>query len=133
MQLTPLVASNYWLEGTGLKGDSMITIHKSTTGKNGKVRVTFAMPAIDCCDELYLVGWFNEWDESVYRMERAADGNWSLTLELEPGCEYQYRFRTPDGKWLMDPASEAPAQFGLNNSFVVSSDILSDSASARQA
>ena len=103
----------------------MITIHKSTKGKNGKVRVTFAMSAQDCCDGLYLVGWFNEWDESVYRMERATDGNWSLTLELEPGCEYQYRFRTPDGKWLQDPAAApTPAQFGLNSSFVISSENL---------
>ena len=101
----------------------MITIHKSSQGRNGKVRVTFAMPAIDCCDGLYLVGWFNEWDESVYRMERAPDGTWSLTLELEPGCEYQYRFRTRDGKWIQDSAP-APAQFGLNNSFVISENLV---------
>ncbi len=99
----------------------MITIHKSPKGTNGKVRVTFAMPGNDCCDGLYLVGWFNEWDESVYRMERAADGMWALTLELEPGCEYQYRFRTADGRWLQDTGTPAPAQFGLNNSFVISS------------
>ncbi len=103
----------------------MITIHKSSQGKNGKVRVTFAMPANDCCDGLYLVGWFNEWDESVYRMEREHDGSWSLTLELEPGCEYQYRFRTLDGRWLQDSAATPiPAQFGLNNSFVISSENL---------
>lgn len=105
----------------GSEGDSMITIHKSTGGQNGKVRVTFTMPAIDRCECLYLVGWFDEWDESVYRMERTPEGNWSLTLELEAGCEYQYRFRTPDGRWLNDPAAPpAPSRFGLNTSFVVS-------------
>lgn len=103
----------------------MITIHKSTTGKNGKVRVTFSMPSMDCGESLYLVGWFNEWDESVYRMERTADGGWSLTLELEPGCEYQYRFRTPDGRWLNDPTPPpTPAHFGLNTSFVISAEKL---------
>ncbi len=103
----------------------MITIHRSTKGKNGKVRVTFTMPAQDCGECLYLVGWFNEWDESVYRMERGSDGNWSLTLELEPGCEYQYRFRTPDGRWLNDTsAPPGPAQFGLNTSFVIGSESL---------
>jgi 1,4-alpha-glucan branching enzyme len=101
----------------------MITIHKSTTGKNGKVRVTFAMPAIDCGECLYLVGWFNEWDESVYLMERTTEDSWSLTLELEPGCEYQYRFRTPDGRWLTDASSSAtPSKFGLNSSFIISSE-----------
>ncbi len=102
----------------------MITIHKSTKDHNATVRVTFAMPANDCCDGLYLVGWFNEWDESVYRMERTSDGNWTLTLELEPGCEYQYRFRTAAGTWVQDTTTPTPAQFGLNNSFVIGSENL---------
>jgi 1,4-alpha-glucan branching enzyme len=103
----------------------MITIHRNTSSRSGKVRVTFAMPATDCGDGLYLVGWFDEWDETVYPMERTADGAWALTLELEPGCEYQYRFRTPDGRWLQDPAlPPAGAKFGLNNSFVISSENL---------
>ena len=101
----------------------MITIHRNTKRENGKVRVTFSMPAIDGCDFLYLVGWFDEWIESVYCMERSAAGNWSLTLELEPGCEYQYRFRTADGSWLNDPyAPAASDHFGLNTSFVISRD-----------
>ncbi|HSB03268.1 MAG TPA: hypothetical protein VLE49_21640, partial [Anaerolineales bacterium] len=50
-----------------------------------KMQVTFEMPAIDGCDCLYLVGRFDEWSESVYRMERAEDGTWSLVLELDPG------------------------------------------------
>ncbi len=96
----------------------MITLERTT---NGKVRVTFVMPAIDCCDSLYLVGWFSEWDESVYRMNQAADGTWTLTLELEPGCEYHYHFRTPDGKWLNDPAVPAVSvPIGNRNSFVIS-------------
>ncbi len=99
----------------------MITIHKTTDRNDGKVRVTFEMPAIDTCDSLYLVGWFDEWDESVYRMQRAADGTWSLTLELELGCEYQYHFRTPDGKRVTDPAAPpASPSVGSRNSFVVS-------------
>lgn len=100
----------------------MITIQKNPKGSDDKVSVTFAMPAIDCCDCLYLVGWFSESDESVYRMERAANGTWSLTLELEPGCQYQYGFRTPDGKWLDDSAAPAgPGQLGLQHSFIISS------------
>jgi hypothetical protein len=38
-------------------------------------------------------------------MQCAEDGTWSLTLELEPGCEYQYRFRTLKGTWLNDPTA----------------------------
>lgn len=71
--------------------------------RKGKVYVQFAMPAIDDCDCLYLVGKFDEWPESVYRMERAGDGTWSLVLELEPDCKYQYRYRTDKGIWYTDP------------------------------
>jgi hypothetical protein len=82
----------------------MITIHPNADIASDKIRVTFTMPAAeDCCDALYLVGWFGEWNEAVYRMERAAGDTWSLTLELEPGCQYLFRYRTLDGKWLNDP------------------------------
>jgi hypothetical protein len=50
--------------------------------KQRKIRVLFAMPAIDDCNCLYLVGTFNGWNESVYRMQRAEDGTWQLALEL---------------------------------------------------
>ena len=104
----------------------MVTVHKITERKYGKVRVTFMMPAIEGCGCLYLVGKFDEWNhESVYRMQCADHGTWSLTLELEPGHEYQYRFRTLDGRWLSDPTPlSAPIPFGSGNSFVSTSALM---------
>ena len=98
----------------------MATVHKITQRKHGKVQVTFLMPAIESCGCLYLVGKFDEWNnESVYRMQCADDGTWALTLELEPGHEYQYRFRTLDGSWLSDPTPfPAPVVFRSEDSFV---------------
>jgi 1,4-alpha-glucan branching enzyme len=74
------------------------------TKKNKKVLVTFVMPPIDNCACLYLVGKFGDWGESVYRMQRAEDGTWTLALELELGCDLEYRFRTDKGEWYDDPA-----------------------------
>jgi 1,4-alpha-glucan branching enzyme len=73
--------------------------------KNGRVWVTFRTPPIDGCSCLYLVGKFDDWDESVYRMQRADDGTWSLALELEPGCKYQYCYRTDNGVWHTRPVT----------------------------
>jgi hypothetical protein len=103
----------------------MITIQKNTERSDEKVRVTFTMPAMDGCGCLYLVGWFDEWRESIYRMQRADDGTWRLTLELEPSCDYFYCFRTDDGRWLNDPdVSRAPHPYGSKNLFIISREAL---------
>jgi 1,4-alpha-glucan branching enzyme len=100
----------------------MVTTQKSTEGKDSKVRATFTIPAIEGCSCMYLVGRFNEWNESVYRMQRADDGTWSLTLELESGHEFQYCFRTNDGTWLNDPcAPHARHPFESETSYVSTS------------
>jgi hypothetical protein len=107
----------------------MITIHKNMVSQNGKVWVTFSIPAVNGCDCLYLVGWFKESDESVFLMNHMADDGWSLMLELETGCEYQYRFRTLDGTWLSDPdCLAAPGEFGPNTSFFISGSGLAGSS-----
>jgi hypothetical protein len=80
----------------------MVTKQKINKGKTHKLRVIFAMPPINGCDCLYLVGKFDEWPESVYRMQRAEDGTWSLVLELEPTSKYEYRYRTDKGDWYTD-------------------------------
>ena len=104
----------------------MRRIEPNSKGQDDKVRVTFSMPGSSCRGDLYLIGWFDEWDESVYRMQRTAEGNWSLTLELEPDCEYQYCFRTADGRWLQDPNYAAElAESRPTTSFVISRDRLS--------
>ncbi len=64
------------------------------------------MLPIDNCACLYLVGKFSdEWNESVYRMQRADDGTWSLALEIQGDYNCQYRYRTDKGVWYDDPDS----------------------------
>ncbi len=96
----------------------MLTKHKR---KNDKARVTFSMPAIEGCQQLCLVGDFNEWNETATPMEQAADGTWSATLELEPGREYQYRYLADGQTWHNDWAADAyvPNPYGSDNSLVV--------------
>lgn len=88
--------------------------------QNGVVRVTFAMPAMEDCDSLCLVGEFNDWNATVHPMQRNDEGAWSLTLELEPGREYQFRYCTGDGTWHNDPSADAyiANPFGSENSVV---------------
>ena len=95
----------------------MVTIQKSANSESNKVRVTFTLPAMDGCDCMYLVGKFNKWNESVYRMQRANDDMWALTLELESGRKFPYRFRTNDGIWLNDrsaPQTLHPSEYEIS-------------------
>ncbi|MBZ0291486.1 MAG: isoamylase early set domain-containing protein [Anaerolineae bacterium] len=85
-----------------------------------KTRVTFKMPDVEGCDCLYVVGDFNDWDEAAHPMAQAKDGSWSLSVDLEAGQSYEYRYRTDDGRWLNDPDADgsAPNAFGADNSVV---------------
>ena len=87
---------------------------------NGKVQVTFTMPAIEGCESLYLLGDFNEWNAMAHPMQHAEDGTWSLTLELEPSREYQFRYCGGDGIWHNDLTTDAyiPNPYGSDNSVV---------------
>jgi 1,4-alpha-glucan branching enzyme len=88
----------------------MVTEQRIDKGDTCVRQVTFSMPAINDCNCLYLVGKFDEWGESVYRMQRTQNGGWSLTLELEPNFEYEYRYRTDKGLWYADPIGNKPVQ-----------------------
>ena len=98
----------------------MITKQKISKTKDCKVKVTFKMPSLEGCNCLYLLGRFNNSNESVYRMQRAEDATWSLTLELESGRDYQYRFRTDNGIWHTDPGAKSyvPNHEGADSSVV---------------
>jgi 1,4-alpha-glucan branching enzyme len=111
-------AGSFSIQG---KAKGLFAIDDAQGGGGDKVRVTFWTPPIEGCKSLYLVGWFDEWKESAFPMEPREDGGWELTLELDRGCEYLYRFRTEDGIWLRDPSTPpGAALFGLNTSFYLS-------------
>ena len=89
--------------------------------KNRKLKVTFTMPNFEGCQQLFLVGDFNEWRETATPMKQAENGVWSVTLELEPDREYQYRYLTNDRVWHNDWAADddVPNPYGSRNSLIV--------------
>ncbi len=69
-----------------------------------KVKVTFDLPEgiAEGVDEVYLVGDFNNWDEKATPMEKKKGKRFSITLDLEPNREYQYRFLLDGKEWHND-------------------------------
>lgn len=92
---------------------------KKPTG-NGKVEVTFTMPALEHVSKLYLVGDFNDWSIVLNPLTQSADGSWATTLPLDAGRSYQFRYFDNNGHWHNDWKADAyqPNQFGGENSLV---------------
>jgi 1,4-alpha-glucan branching enzyme len=93
--------------------------------KNGLVRVTFTMPALDNAESLSLVGDFNDWDMTATPMQRQADGSWQVKLDLENNRHYHYRYLMNGYEWHNDWAADeyAANPYGADNSVVVLSDV----------
>jgi 1,4-alpha-glucan branching enzyme len=89
-------------------------------GRQGKVRVTFSMPAGIWADTIHLVGDFNGWDATSTPL-RLHDLGWSVALDLDPGYAYQYRYLINGSEWYNDWRADRyePNELGGDNSVVV--------------
>lgn len=91
--------------------------------RDGKVRVTFAMPPSVWADSIHVVGDFNSWDERATPL-RQSEGGWMATVELEAGKAYQYRYLFNGSDWHNDWYADDYQQnaYGGDNSVVLTPD-----------
>jgi 1,4-alpha-glucan branching enzyme len=84
-------------------------------------KVTFMLPSQVQGETAFLVGDFNEWDEGATPMKRKKDGSFSVTLDLKPGEEYQFRYLVNNSEWHNDWQADkyVPNPFSGDNSVVV--------------
>ena len=71
-------------------------------------KVGFKLPkaAANGATEMFLVGEFNEWNTKATPMKPLKDGSFSVSLDLESGREYQYRYLSDSGDWINDPDAD---------------------------
>lgn len=86
----------------------------------GKVKVTFAMPAALWADSIHVVGDFNGWDERATPLRQTESG-WMVSLELDSGRAYEYRYLVNGSEWHNDWQADGYVsnEFGGDNSLVV--------------
>lgn len=84
-------------------------------------KVTFYTNAAIEAETVYLVGDFNQWDERSLPMEALKDGRFKITIELETGREYQFRYLVNGTEWHNDWEADkyVPNPFSGDNSVVV--------------
>lgn len=67
-------------------------------------KVTFMLPGIAApgAGIVCIVGDFNNWSIISHPMKRQKSGDFTITLDLEPGRRYQYRYLIDECLWEND-------------------------------
>jgi 1,4-alpha-glucan branching enzyme len=86
------------------EGAKNIGIQKKYVKTKKTCKVTFTMPKIAAPDSksVCIVGDFNNWNIYANPLKKLKNGNYSITLELESGKEYQFRYLIDECKWEND-------------------------------
>ncbi len=84
-------------------------------------KVTFELPKTIAASSANVVGDFNGWDGAATPMKRLKDGRFTVTVELDAGCEYQFRYLIDGVEWHNDWDADryVPNSFGSENSVVL--------------
>lgn len=85
-------------------------------------KVTFSLPkeAVTKGKTVQLVGEWNDWNEKKAVKMKAAKNNYTATVELETGRNYEFRYLIGKSKWENDWQADGyvPNPFGFDNSVV---------------
>ena len=89
------------------------------TNSNGVEGTYFAVWAPNA-KQVSMIGDFNDWSRSAHPLVHSLHSGWRITLELERGHAYQYRYLLEDREWCNDSNADgyAPNPFGGDNSIV---------------
>jgi len=108
-------ATDVWEEAAAQEPVSREPISQART-----VDVTFTLPGEVGAGNVALCGDFNNWSAGSIALQRGSDGAWQVTLPLEAGRSYRYRYLLDGERW--ENAWQAdwyePNPFGSTNSVV---------------
>lgn len=85
-----------------------------------KREVTFVLPADAAGVSVHLCGEFNDWSVTSTPMFEAEDGSFRVTVLLEAGRRYRYRYLVDGERWENDWAADdyVPNEFEGEDSAV---------------
>jgi len=97
-------------------------MYKKRFLKSGAVKVDFVLSedVAAGADTAFLVGDFNDWDETATPMQRLKNGSFKVTVNLEPDRKYQFRYLVDGKHWHNDWHAEeyVPNPFSGDNSVI---------------
>jgi hypothetical protein len=91
-----------------------------TAGADGTSAVTFTLDPKVGARVAVVCGEWNGWAPDIHVMERDERGGFALTIALEPGRRYRFRYLLDHERWENDWAADAyePNAFGQDDSIV---------------
>lgn len=94
---------------------------KKNYSKTGTIcRVTFKYNNPGSFENAAIVGEFNSWSAQENPMKKLKNGSFSVTLSLQAGNSYQFRYLLDDDTWTNDEEADSyvPNKYGEDNSVV---------------
>jgi 1,4-alpha-glucan branching enzyme len=86
-------------------------------------KVTFGLPSELASDAqtAHLVGEFNDWNVTATPMKKLKNGSFAITMDLETGREYQFRYLVDNMQWenAWNADRFIPTPFGDSNNSVI--------------
>ena len=84
------------------------------------VDITFSLPSDVDAEKVALCGEFNDWALDEITLDRDAGGPWQVTLSLEPGRSYRYRYLLDGQRWENAWQADAylPNPYGSDDSVI---------------
>ncbi|OQY40729.1 MAG: glycoside hydrolase [Spirochaetaceae bacterium 4572_7] len=99
-----------------------MSIKKRVLKSKPECKVTFVLDKEACSDAetVTIVGDFNNWNRSETQLKKSKNGDFTVTMNLASGKDYQYRYLINDNKWINDwnADSYAPTEYDSENSVV---------------
>jgi 1,4-alpha-glucan branching enzyme len=85
----------------------MAVIKTTKPGRDGTVRITFALPADEPSGAVSVVGDFNDWDPFAHPLRRRANGTRSAVVTVPAGATLRFRYLAEGGVWFDDETASA--------------------------
>jgi 1,4-alpha-glucan branching enzyme len=92
-----------------------MSIKKQYLKKEPVCKVTFriANGNVQNGNTIKVLGEFNEWNQEIEPMNKLKSGEFTQTIKLEAGREYQFRYLINDIFWDNEPEADKLVQNGL--------------------
>lgn len=94
---------------------------KKSGGKGKPVKATFVLALSETPTPVSVLGDFNGWDALSHPLKKRANGTRSVSVDLDPGRRYSFKYLAEGGTWFPDPSADDHEinEYGETNSIIL--------------